>query len=64
MYPVPDHVLERILNDIEESRRLRKLSDEDLVREYLRLTGDQDDELHTNEMCNRLWPQWDHLDLG
>lgn len=56
---VPDHVLEGIADSIEEMKRLRTLSNEDLIKEYLRLTGDQDDELHTNEMCSRLWPEWD-----
>lgn len=58
MSTVPDYVARNILVAIAEGERLRLLSNEDLVREYLKLTSDQDDELHTNEMCSRLWPEW------
>ena len=44
---------------LKEMDRLRRLSNQDLVVEYLRLTGEQDSELHVNEMCSRLWPEWD-----
>lgn len=59
---VPDHVLQTILNEIDEGDRLKRLSNEDLVREYLKL-GERDDELHVNEMMNRLWPEWDEAVL-
>jgi hypothetical protein len=42
---------------IVEQRRLRALSNEELCREYLKIE-DGDDELHVNEMMNRLWPEW------
>lgn len=62
MIAVPDHILKSILHEIDEGKRLKKLSNEDLIREYLKL-GDQDDELHVNEMMNRLWPEWEQVDL-
>lgn len=59
MRTTPDHILEGIADSIEEMNRLRGLSNQDLVTEYLKLTSDQDDELHGNEMCSRLWPEWE-----
>lgn len=59
---VSDHVLRNILHDIDEGNRLRGLSNEDLVREYLKL-GEQDDELHVTEMMNRVWPEWDEAEF-
>jgi hypothetical protein len=38
-----------------EADRLKSLSNEDLVKEYL---ISEDAELITNEMCTRLWPEW------
>lgn len=62
MCEVSDQVIEFILHDIDEGNRLEGLSNEDLIREYLKL-GSNDDELHVNEMMNRLWPEWDQAEL-
>jgi hypothetical protein len=61
---IPDHVVQNILTAIAEGERLRTLSNEELCREYLRVSSrGEDDELHTNEMMHRLWPQWANEDL-
>lgn len=59
----PDHVLEGIADSIDEMLRLETLTNEELVTEYLKLTDDQDDKLHTNEMCTRLWPGWENSEV-
>ena len=41
-----------------EEDRLRSLSNEELVKEALKVTQLGDDELVVNEMFNRLWPGW------
>ena len=52
---ISDEAAERILKSVQEGQRLKKLSDEDLVREYFHAKGAEDD-LLGEEMCSRLWP--------
>lgn len=54
---------ENLRDAIIERNRLSKLSNEDLCREYLKLKGDDDKELHACEMIRRLWPQWSESEL-
>lgn len=61
--PIPDEVFKRLSAACAETGRLQKLSNEELVREYLKLTSDQDDELHVDEMCSRLFPDWETAEL-
>jgi hypothetical protein len=63
MSEVPPYVAERILAAIEEGRRLRSLSNDDLVREHRRLSEAEDDELLIQEFYTRLSPEWDQEDL-
>lgn len=63
MSDFPDHVLENILTAIEEDKRLRSLSNEQLVREYLTRDPEVDSEPYTSEMCNRLWAGWVEMEL-
>lgn len=56
---IPNEVLENIARACEESARLRMLSNKDLVLEYIKLsTLGEDDELHGEELCTRVWPEW------
>lgn len=59
----PDHLMKSILTEMDEVERLQSLSNEELVTEYLRLTGDQETELHINAMMERLFPEWDQVEL-
>ena len=61
-FEISDEVAESILREIAESQRLRELSNEALVREYLHAKGAEDD-LFGDEMCSRLWPEWELADL-
>lgn len=46
-----------------EADRLKTLSNEDLVKEHMNMDCDADDELITNEMYHRLWPDWLNQEL-
>ena len=46
-----------VATDFFERRRISGLTNEQLVREYLKIE-DGDDELHVNAMMDRLWPDW------
>ena len=50
---IPDQVLENLLAAMQEGERLKTLSNEELVIEYLEA---EDDELIGMEMCERLSP--------
>ena len=63
MSDFPDHVPKNILSAIGEDKRLQSLSNEELVREYLKLGSDDDSDLHTEEMCTRLFPAWAEIEL-
>lgn len=61
MKPLPeisDLAAQSILQDMEEGRRLRALSNQELVREHKNLCEDEDDELYILEFWTRLWPGW------
>jgi hypothetical protein len=60
---VSDQVLETILHNIDEGDRLKGLSNEELIREYLKLTEDDDQDLHVEAMFDRLWPGWIEAEL-
>jgi hypothetical protein len=59
---ISDEAAESILHAIAESERLGMLSNEDLVREYLRARGAEDD-LTGEELCSRVWPGWELAEL-
>lgn len=56
---ISDQEAENMLSYMEESSRLKTLSGEQLVKEYLRMDVDSDTEIYTNELCSRVWPNWD-----
>lgn len=58
-----DPLIKATLQSMDEVERLQSLSNEELVKEYLRLTGDQETELHINAMMERLFPEWDQVEL-
>ena len=54
----PSNELQTVMSAVlKEKRRLRTLSNEDLVREYLKLEA-VDAEILVEEMCSRLWVDW------
>lgn len=59
---ISDETAKNILDSIQESERLRQLSNEELVRLYLRTPEDQT-ELIGEEMCSRVWPEWETAEL-
>lgn len=63
MSDFPDHVLSNLHLAIEEAKRLESLSNEELVREYLRLGDDADETPYTEEMMGRLYPGWIDIEL-
>jgi len=52
-----DKRFQNLKREVSEQTRVSKLSNEELCREYLKIT-DGNDEVHVNEMMNRLWPDW------
>jgi hypothetical protein len=54
--PIPDRVLENILAELDESARLKKLSNEELVMECIQHA--HTDCAIVDEMCDRLFPNW------
>ena len=58
-----DPLIKATLQSMDEVERLQSLSNEELVTEYLRLTADQETELHINAMMERLFPEWDQVEL-
>jgi len=52
-----DDRIKILQSTLREKRRLRSLSNEDLIREYLKLE-EVDTEIHVEEMMTRLWPDW------
>lgn len=47
-----------LARDLVEERRLRGLSNEQLVTEILDFKSYDDADLHIEQMCSRLWPEW------
>ena len=60
--PISDETAKAILDEITEADRLKKLSNEDLIRECLVAGTDRD--LRAQELMDRLLPGWDETDLG
>jgi hypothetical protein len=57
---VSDQVLRNILADMDESDRLKTLTNRELVEDYL---CDESD-LAVEEMLTRLWPEWVAREVG
>jgi len=43
---------------VEAQERIRKLSNEELVKEWLRINNNDPAHVLIEEMMNRLWPSW------
>ena len=58
MMSTPSEELQTVMSAVlKEKRRLRTLTNEDLVKEYLKLE-EVDAEIHVEEIISRLWPDW------
>ncbi len=60
MSEVHPQVLQNILDDLDESERLKTLSNEDLVRQWVV----EESDLVVEEMASRLFPGWANEERG